>query len=88
MKIILFLIISSISLYEASIAQSSLLDGVKQNPKEAKSLCNDFRVLNRSGKSASSKDSIMSLSKRKNLTEVDAEILSIYVIGLYCPEVY
>ena len=69
------------------LAQSNLLENVKSNPEEAKSICNELRALNSNGISASSKEAIETISRRKNLSELDAEILSIYVIGLHCPEV-
>ncbi len=70
-----------------AFAQSTLLQNVKNNPKEAQALCKQFRDLNSKGISASSKEAIQQISSQKNLTTTDAEILSIYVIGLNCPEV-
>ncbi len=67
--------------------QSSLLENVKRNPEEAKSMCRNFKVLNSKGISATSQKSIEKISKNRNLNTVDAEILSIYVIGLFCPDV-
>ena len=69
------------------LAQSNLLESVKRNPKEANLLCAQFRDLNSKGISTSSKEAIAQISKQKNLNTRDAEILSIYVIGMYCPEV-
>ena len=69
------------------LAQSNLLESVKKNPKEAISLCNQFRDLNSKGISASSEENLSKLSKQRNLSKVDAEIFSTYVIGLHCPEV-
>ena len=69
------------------LAQSNLLENVKRNPQEAKTLCQRFRNLNSKGISASSKETIKEISSQKNLSISDAEILSIYVIGLHCPEV-
>ena len=71
---------------EAS-AQSNLLETVKRNPKEAKSLCQRFRSLNAQGVSASSEQAIIEVATNKNLDKIDAEILSMYVIGLNCPDV-
>jgi len=68
-------------------AQSDLLESVKKNPKEANSLCKEFRELNTKGISASSKETINKLAKEKNISSIEAEILSIYVIGLYCPDI-
>ncbi len=68
-------------------AQSTLLESVKRNPKEAIALCKHFKSLNSQGISASSEESIQEISKKRNLNATDAEILSIYVIGLHCPDV-
>ena len=70
-----------------AFAQSNLLENVKRNPQEAKALCQQFRRLNSKGVSASSKAAIGEISRQKNLSITDAEILSIYVIGLHCPDV-
>ncbi len=69
------------------LAQSNLLESVKRNPQEAIALCNQLKDLNSQGISASSEQAIEQISKQRNLNTTDAEILSIYVIGLYCPEV-
>ena len=76
-----------IAITPVALAQSSLLENVKRNPKEAEVLCKQFRNLNAKGISASSKANIDQISRQKNLSDTDAEILSIYVIGLYCPDV-
>ena len=76
-----------IALTPGGLAQSSLLEGVKSNPKEAEALCIELKTLNAKGVSASSKEAIKKISQQKNLSITDAEILSIYVIGLHCPEV-
>ncbi len=72
---------------QAGMAQSNLLESVKKNPEEAVTLCKKFRRFNAQGISASSKQSIKQLSQQRNVSQIDAEILSIYVIGLYCPDV-
>ena len=69
------------------LAESSLLESVKRNPEEAITLCNQFRDLNKQGISAGSTEAIKKVSSQRNLTDTDAEILSIYVIGLNCPDV-
>ena len=68
-------------------AQSALLESVKRNPEEARALCRRFKDLNAKGISASSSQSINEVSRQKNLSPIDAEILSTYVIGLNCPDV-
>ena len=72
---------------QPTMAQSNLLESVKQNPKEAKALCNKLRKLNSKGISSGSKEAIEQISRERKLNKTDAEILSIYVIGLHCPEV-
>ena len=81
---LLLLFLGSITVVNA---QSNLLESVKRNPEEAISLCSEFRSLNSQGISASSKQAIMSIAKKRNLKEIDAEILSMYVRGLHCPDV-
>ena len=70
------------------MAQSRLLESVKRNPDEAKSMCQSFKELNKKNISAGSINSIQKISNQKNISEVDAEILSMYVRGLYCPETF
>ena len=87
MKPLLFLLfLFSNSLYPV-FSQSNLLESVKKNPTEAKSLCNKFREFNSKGISASSDKAIDYVSNKKKLTSVNAEIFSIYVIGLHCPDI-
>ena len=82
------LIFSSFGINQGAIAQSRLLEGVKRNPDEAKSICESFRELNKENISAGSPKSIQKISIQKNISKVDAEILSMYVRGLYCPETF
>ena len=82
------LIITSFGISKGAIAQSRLLESVKRNPIEAKSICESFRELNKENISAASKKSIQTISIKKNISEVDAEILSMYVRGLHCPETF
>ena len=87
MKSLFFLFfLFSNSLYPV-FSQSNLLESVKKNPNEAKNLCNKFREFNSKGISASSDKAINYVSNKKNLTPVNAEIFSIYVIGLHCPDI-
>ena len=69
------------------LSQSNLLETVKKHPKEARNLCNKFREFNSKGISASSDKAIEYVSNKKKLTPVNAEIFSIYVIGLHCPDI-
>ncbi len=68
-------------------AQSNLLESVKKNPKNAVEICNKFKDLNKRGISASSDEAVNYVVKKNKLTPVNAEILSIYVIGIHCPNV-
>ena len=87
MKPLLFLLfLFSNSLYPV-FSQSNLFENVKKNPNEAKNLCNKLREFNSKGISASSDETIEYVSKKNNLTPVNAEIYSIYVIGLHCPDI-
>ena len=87
MKPLLFLLfLFSNSLYPV-FSQSNLLENVKKNPIEARKLCNKFRDFNSKGIPASSDKVIDYVSNKKKLTPVDAEIFSIYVIGLHCPDI-
>ena len=68
-------------------SQSNLLESVKKNPSDAIKMCNKFKELNSKGISASSDKVIEYISNKKKLTPVNAEIFSIYVIGLHCPDI-
>ena len=68
-------------------SQSNLLESVKKNPADAIKMCNKFKELNSKGISAGSDKAIEYVSKKNKLSPINAEILSIYVIGLHCPRV-
>lgn len=68
-------------------AASALLESVKQNPALAKSLCAQFKQLNASGRSATAPESIAMVASSQGLSQLDAEVLATYVIGLHCPDV-
>ena len=87
MKTLLFLLFLFSNSYYPVLSQSNLLETVKKNPTEAKNLCNKFREFNSKGISASSDKVIKYVSDKKKLTPVNAEIFSIYVIGLHCPDI-
>ena len=86
--LLITLIFSSFGISQGAMAQSRLLEGVKRNPDEAKSICKSFRELNKENISAGSQKSIQKISIQKNISEIDAEIISMYVRGLYCPETF
>ena len=87
MKSFIFLLfLFSNSIYPA-FSQSNLLESVKKNPVEAKNICNKFREFNSKGISANSDKAIEYVSRKINLNPVNAEIFSIYVIGIHCPDI-
>ncbi len=71
-------------------SQISLLETVKKNPKNAIEICSKFKELNSKGISANSDLAINHVSKKwkTQLSPLNAEILSIYIIGLHCPKVF
>ena len=87
MQKIILLILLSLPYINPVLSQSNLLESVKKNPGDAIKMCNKFKELNSKGISASSDKAIEFVSKKNNLNQINAEILSIYVIGLHCPQV-
>ena len=87
MKSFLFLLFVFANSFYPVFSQSNLLESVKKNPDEAINICNKFREFNSKGISASSDKAIEYVSNKKKLTPVNAEIFSIYVIGLHCPDI-
>ena len=85
-KFFLLLFLSFTSIYPV-LGQSNLLESVKKNPANAIKMCNKFKEFNSKGISASSDKAIEFVAKKNNLNPINAEILSIYVIGLHCPQV-
>ena len=71
-------------------SQTNLLESVKNNPKNAIEICLKFKKLNSEGISANSDLAINHVSKtwKTQLSPSNAEILSIYIIGLHCPKVF
>ena len=87
MKFFLFILILLSNSSYPVLSQSNLLESVKKNPDQALNICNKFREFNSKGISASSDKAIEYVSKKNKLTPVNAEIFSIYVIGLHCPDI-
>ena len=87
MKNFFLLIFLSLAYINPVLSQSNLLESVKKNPADAIKMCNKFKEFNSKGISASSDKAIEFISKKNNLNPINAEILSIYVIGLHCPQV-
>ena len=87
MKSVLFFLFLFCNSFYPVFSQSNLLESVKKNPGEAIKICNKFREFNSKGISANSNEAIGYVSKKNKLTPVNAEIFSIYVIGLHCPDI-
>jgi len=68
-------------------AQSALLDSVKANPARAKDLCAQLRQLNAQGVASNSPQAVSMVAREQNLSPMDAEVLTTYVVGLHCPDV-
>ncbi len=81
------LLFLSLTYINPLLSQSNLLESVKKNPADAIKMCNKFKEFNSKGISASSDKVIEFVSKKNNLNPINAEILSIYVIGIHCPKV-
>lgn len=71
----------------AAQAQSALLESVKQNPAKAKALCSQLRNFNTQGLASTSPTVVTTIARQENLSPMDAEVLTTYVIGLHCPDV-
>ena len=89
-KILFYFFISFLAVRDPIYSQSNLLESVKKNPKNAIELCSKFQEFNSKGISANSDLAINHVSKKwkTELSPLNAEILSIYVIGLHCPKVF
>ena len=89
-KNLLYSFILLLTVCEPIYAQTNLLESVKKNPKNSKELCSKFKEFNSKGISANSDLAINHVSKKwkTELSPLNAEILSIYVIGLHCPKVF
>ena len=88
MKSFLFVLFMLSSSLNPILSQPNLLERAKNNPSEGSKLCKKFREYNAENKSATSDKATKFVSKKNNLSMVNAEFYSIYVIGLYCPEIY
>lgn len=71
----------------AALAQSAILDSVKQNPGRAQALCQQLRQLNTQGIASTSPQAVGLVARQQNLSPMEAEVLTTYVVGLYCPDV-
>ena len=88
MKSLLFVLFLFSSSLNPIFSQPNLLERAKSNPSEGSKLCKKFKEYNSENKSATSDTATKFVSKKNNLSLVNAEFYSIYVIGLYCPEIY
>ncbi len=88
MKSILFFLFMLSSSLNPILSQPNLLERAKNNPSEGSKLCKKFKEYNAKNESATSDGATKFVSKKNNLSMINAEFYSIYVIGLYCPEIY
>ena len=72
---------------DPALANSPLLDSVKRNPQRARDICAELKGLNAQGLSYTSPQAVAQVGAKQGLNNTDAEILSTYVVGLYCPDV-
>ena len=83
-RLFLFLFLFNIN---PILAEQNLLQRVKNNPNEAIKLCKKLKDFNSKGFKSTDKKVIQYVSKNKGLDSLNAEIYSIYAIGLHCPEI-
>tara|TARA_B100000575_G_C22831537_1_gene488186 strand:+ start:261 stop:536 length:276 start_codon:yes stop_codon:yes gene_type:complete len=89
-KSFIYFLFLFLSITKPIYSQINLLESVKKNPTNAIEICSKFKELNSKGISANSDLAINHVSKKwkTQLSPLNAEILSIYVIGLHCPKVF
>ena len=80
-------LVLALGLNAAFAGASPLLESVKQNKQLAQQLCGDFRKLNAGGQKAHGPTAVRSTASSQGLSTLDAEILTTYVVGMYCPDV-
>ena len=88
MKSLLFFLLMISPSLNPILSQPNLLEKAKNNPREGAELCKKFEELNSKNESATSDEATEFVADKKNLSMVNAEFYSIYVIGLYCPKIY
>ena len=86
-KILLFLFFSAMNVIPL-FSEENLLQRVKNNPNEAIKLCKKFRNFNAKGISVNGEVAIREVVKEEGFDQINAEIYSVYAIGLHCPEVF
>lgn len=79
--------LATLGLMPVHASASPLLESVKQNKQLASQLCGEFRKLNASGQRAHAPAAISVTAASQGLNNIDAEILTTYVVGMYCPDV-
>ena len=80
-------LVLALGLNSAFAGASPLLESVKQNKQLAQQLCGDFRKLNAGGQKAHGPAAVRTTASSQGLSTLDAEILTTYVVGMYCPDV-
>ena len=86
-KIFLFLFISTIGALPL-YGEQNILQRVKNNPNEAIKFCKKFKDFNSKGISAYDDVAIREVIKKKGFDKLNAEIYSVYAIGLHCSDVF
>lgn len=81
------LVMAAPGLLPALASASPMLEKVRSNKELAQQLCGDFRKLNENGIRAHSPQGFGRTASQQNLSPLDAEILTTYVVGMYCPDV-
>lgn len=73
-----------------ALGQSELLDSVKRDPAQAKTMCRQFRTAQATNKRFDpySRETTRQVAKDRQLSTNDAEILITYVVGMHCPDVH
>ncbi|MFZ4566435.1 MAG: hypothetical protein ACOYMY_08210 [Prochlorococcaceae cyanobacterium] len=81
------LLVAAPGLLPAIASASPMLEKVRTDKQLAQQLCGEFRKLNESGIRAHSPQGFSLTASRQNLSSLDAEILTTYVVGMYCSDV-
>ncbi len=88
MKSFLFFLLMLSTSLNPVLSQNNLLETAKNNPSEGLKLCKKFKEFNSDKISAASDKATKFVSRENNLSIVDARNFSIYVMGLYCPQIF
>ena len=88
MKILLLILLTLTNTSNIVLAEDSeLLKSVKRNPQEAKSLCTQFRKLNKKGLSVYGRENTSKVADSRQFSITEADVLVTYIVGMHCPDV-